>query len=1369
MSEARRKGFQAMWARRWFRRTTYTLVSGAAVLGVVGWTLQRPFVTRRAAAKLGEIVRDETGLTLELEGLELHPFQGRIVAHRLALGGDLLQVERVEAVLDVGSLLAGRIHVWRVDLDRPRILLDAARIARIHLKEHPPRTSKAHWQVDHVTIRGGQVTVREATWGIPVLTSSFSVHGQGQGANRLKLFLDTQALMVGEGAASLQGWLGLQSEYNDGVISLGKGDLKLGNTHVAAQGRLETETGKLGSSVRGSLDLPQLRRLLAPGAGELTGTLDFKGETWGMVRQPLWKLDVSGRELGSSTLRLRPGALALSASGTPSYASIHSVAWTSPDGSLEAQGTWRRGEGSRLQIQGRDVGLEPLAVLARADFLGEAVASWDGKAFIPGDPWASPPLDRVELDLQARLTRAGQPAGGVTLKLQGGELKAEALELQLPKLHFQGQGRARLAKRGLREITGTGSLDTDASVVADVLGAWKIGDKERLTASGPKAPARVIVHPFQMAGRVHVQSQVRWTGTEGLVLSGDCEVQEPRWHGAQADRLRTKVEIKGSDLNLADIELFKGEGQGWGELWLTWGELPPGADQIDMCYRASRLPVEEGLKAADLDPQEIRIQGTGSGWVRLHGPFDRIFLEGGGQAESALVYGLKIPALGGDFSLDLKSDQLQVRDLRIGESLAVLGQGEDAPEGLLALQGSLDMDLGRRTWQASLKGDLDSEALGISVPRFQARMEASLEGPWTQPLGPTQMPLGHVSFRGGRVFLGNQSLEGLEGVLENGAEGLKAWVGMMGKGRPLLTLEGWNTPRGLLGALELRVEPETADTAHLATRLSRDLLRDLRMEATAEGLWNAEGLQWKGRLNQLVGTFDGFALAQEGPTALQGDISGATVDLRLVGQSQDISLASLHASGRVPFNGKAPMGLKLEGSAELGKLKPIADHLMELDSYSLLGDLDFRGAASFELALGGPYGEPTLDGTLSLVGGSLQVKEYPQSVEDLDFTLRFKGREISLPKDDPARGLLAQGALTFWGKGTWGFGGFGSYDLEARLEEFEFRDIPEGFELQGDLQARLRGSDEGGGILRGTLQANRMLYRADINLRDLILSSALGGLSGSSGLDPDDPLARIALDLDLQLAEPWTFDTNLLKLQGRPVPGSTFKVKGSLAKPSLHGKMDFLPGGRVTNLLPAGDIVVERGSISFSDLAQGSLPQLDILGRVDVAPYVVSLQIRGALDSLEMNPTSTPALRRDEVTAILIDPSLAPTIGSASSASSAISYGLAKTGSGLLTSLALADIQERVRRTFNLDRVNVAWRPGSSGTSESTVTLGKTLSFPGWQLPFVFTHKKVGEVTTLSGQFEWHLGNFVLQLGASQSGSTGLNLAGEVRHTWSPK
>jgi hypothetical protein len=1358
-----------MWSRRWFRRTTYVLVSGALLLGGAAWLVQRPFVTRWVTAKLDEALREETGLGLQVDGLEWHLLEGRILVNRPRLGEDLLQADRVEAVMDTSALLVGKLRILRLDVDRPRILLDAGRVGRLHLKEHPPRTSKARWEVDRVSVREGMVTVNEPSWGIPVLTSSFSVHGEGRGANRLKLFLDMLSLRVGEGPAALQGQLGCQVDIDDTVLSVSRGDLTLGKSHLGWQGRFETETEKLGSSAEGSLDLASLQRLFAPTSASLSGTATFKVQAWGQARKPLWKISLDGRGLGCESAKLHPGTLGLNASGSTAAATIHQLSWTSPDGTLDAQGTWRKGQGSHLQLHGRGVGLGPLATVSRAEFLEEAAANLEGEAFIPGDPWVRPPMDRVQLDLQVAFTRGGAPAGGATVSLHQGRLTAEDLAIRLPRFTFQGRGTGTLAKGGLRDLAGEGATDTDASVVAEILQAWRIGDKERLPAQGKNGVPKVIVHPFQMAGQTHAQAQVRWTRAGGLSLAGDCEVLQPRWHGAQADRLKTVVSIQDDELTLKGIELFKDEGQAWGELWLAFDPRPAGQDEIDMCFRASRLPVEEGLKAADLDPKVILVGGMGSGWVQIHGPYEDIRLVGGAQAEGASVYGLKIPALSGDFTLDINQEQIQVKDLRVGESLTALGQGEDAPAGLLSLVGGMDMDYGRRTWQAFLKGDLDSEQLGIPGLRFQARVESSLEGPWTQPLGTTQIPLGRVSFRGGRLFLGDQSLEGLEGSLESGQDEVSLRVGMQGKEKPLLTLEGWNTPRGFVGALDLRVGPETADTSHLATRLSRDLLQDLRAEASAEGLWNKQGLNWKGRLNQLVGTFAGFELHQDGPTSLQGDATGATVDLRLQGQSADAPLASFRASGRVPFNRTAPMGLRLEGSAELAKLKPIADHLMELDSYSLLGDLELRGSASFDLALGGPYREPTLDGTLGLVGGSMVVRGYPQGVEDLDLTLRFKGRDILLPKDDPARGLMAQGALAFWGKATWGFGGFTNYDLEARLEEFEFWDIPEGFELQGDLQASLKGSDEAGGLLKGSVQANRMLYRADINLRDLILSNALGGSSATAGLDPEDPLTRIGLDLDLQLpGEPWTFDTNLLKLQGRPAAGSAFRVKGTLARPSLQGKMEFIPGGRVTNLLPAGDIVVERGSIGFSELAQGG-PQLDILGRVDVPPYVVSLQIRGNLEALEMNPTSTPALRRDEITAILIDPSLAPTIGSTASASSTLSYGLAKTSSGLLTTLALADFQERLRRTFNLDRVNVAWRPGSSGNSESTVILGKTFTFPGWQLPLVFTRTKVGEVTTLSGQGEWRFGNLVLQLGASQSGSTGLNPAFEVRHTWSPK
>ena len=117
----------------------------------------------------------------------------------------------------------------------------------------------------------------------------------------------------------------------------------------------------------------------------------------------------------------------------------------------------------------------------------------------------------------------------------------------------------------------------------------------------------------------------------------------------------------------------------------------------------------------------------------------------------------------------------------------------------------------------------------------------------------------------------------------------------------------------------------------------------------------------------------------------------------------------------------------------------------------------------------------------------------------------------------------------------------------------------------------------------------------------------------------------------------------------------------------------------------------------------------------------------------------------------------------------AITSGLASAGSGLISTLAFAPFQEQLRRTLGLDRVNVAVRTTSLGTTETEVTFGKSINLFGQRSAFVVSHRKSGELSITSGQVEWRFGNFILQLGASKGGDAGLNPSGEIRHTWSPK
>jgi hypothetical protein len=1074
---------------------------------------------------------------------------------------------------------------------------------------------------------------------------------------------------------------------------------------------------------------------------------------------PAWSIAARGTGVSARSLNLQPGDADLKADGSTHHLNLQALAWTSSQGKLTASGQWKQGTGSQLIFQCEQLSLAPFVPLSRVNFLKELSVDVSGQAQLPGDPWKRFLWDQATLTVEGRFARAGTDVGQFRLAAADAVVTLNEVRLDVPEAQAEGQGTLQIGPRGdLRSIRAEASIRTDASLVADVLQAWDIGEGDE--------NGKAI--KLGMSGMADAQGAMEWSPETGMVLHGHVEVEEPRWHGATLDQLRADVAIEDDELRVDNIEGKKNDGEAHGALWLTWRDVAADQDEIDMRFEASGLSVEEGLRAGDVG--DLPITGTGSGWARIHGRYDRIWIEGGGAVEGADVYGVKIPYASGDMVYDITGDQLSIKNVRVAEKAGALGTPEGEPTGLLALQGGMDMDLREETWQLWAKGNLDSQPLGLPGPRFQAQVDAQFNGPWTGSYGPFDLPLGTFVFQGGRLFLGQESLEGLEGKLDTGVNVLKMQVGQAGKDLPMVNLEAGPKGQALAGNLAVHIGADSADTAQLARRFTNGLLKNAGLDLKVEGSWDGSGLRWQGHLDHLAAHFEGFDLIQTEPTRLQGDETSLTLDVKMqgIGTTSTERAAWMHLAGRLPFSGTSPMDAKLRGTTDLAHLKDIIDHVLEVDEFSLMDDLKPEGTADFDLAFGGTFLEPKVDGLLSIKDGRTQIRTYPQSVEDLAFNLHFKGQDIILLESDPLRGRLAQGDLQAWGVISWEFGGITAYDLQTKLKNFQMRDIPVGFELYGDLDAVLQGTKEEGGILSGTLQGRRMLYQAEINLRDLILASATGGVPVLAASDPNDPLTRIDLDLDLVLHQPWEFDTNLLKVQGRPQ--GAFKIQGTLAEPGLKGKMNIVPGGRLTNLLPAGDVVLEYGTIEWTS-PQVLYPNLDLQGRVDIPPYVVNLSIRGSMDGLEMKQTSTPALRQDEITAILIDPSLASEIGSFSGPGSqtSMNYGFANTGSGLVTTLALASFQESVRRTFGLDRVSVAWRTGSgTGTSETSVTVGKSANVFGYTIPLVLTHQQTGETTSTSGQVEWRFGNLVLLLGVSQSGANEAAPSGEIRHSWSP-
>ncbi|WP_243293615.1 translocation/assembly module TamB domain-containing protein [Geothrix mesophila] len=1358
-----KEAVQRLWGRRWVRRISYLLVAGAATVTIVPWVATRPVVLRWAISKLDGLVREETGLSLEVGQLELHPLFGSASMRDVRLGGDLLTVQRVEVQTNLTSLLAPTHRIFSIRVEHPHLRLTEAGLAAIHLKEHPPRKGPLpQVRLDLLSITGGEIDIPEPLRGLPPMQYRFEVKATGTAPNQLRVDVAGPQWMVKGPNGWEKGRLDLNGEVTEQFVVLKEGYFRLGESQIRLHGRFDAKKPgspeRLDARATGVMALAQAAHWGGMKRPPLTGDLDLNVSARGTFSDLRWTVSADGAGLRPSEGALAPGNLDLRGSGNLEGFQLSHLRWQSSQGDLSLEGGWSRKKPAKGTLTGQGLDLEVLGRLLRLPELQGLRGNLKAQAEGPADPEALRRPDRWQGTVQLGLTQHGLEAGNLHAALRNGQATLDQLHLDLEALKVDGTGWAQLGPRSLARVEAEGTVDVGAGQVAQALRAWKVVD-------------------LDMEGQTRAKAKVRWSRGTGLELDGSGEVAHPRWHGARADSVEAQVQIRDTELRVTDIDLKKDEGRGGGDLWLTWGRTAPGQKQMDMCYTAFRLPVAEGLRAADVkdtDGRELPITGLGGGWVRLQGQFDHITMNGSAQVESGEVYGIKIPAASSDFSMDIDRLRLRLDDVRIGERLDLLGGLSAEPEGALALAGKADMDFKRWTWWVDLAGRLDSQLLNLPGPRVQAQVESRLLGPITSPFGSLDLPEGRVTVSRGRMFFGGRSLEGLEASVKLERGHLEGRLGIEGMARPVVEAQVRRDGLDLAGHLALTIAPDSARTDTLARSLTEDLLEDLNLEATADGRWDGRALAWTGTLNRLAAQFNVFELHQAQPSALHGDAAGAVVDISLEGgarkpaDASQAQAAGLRLSGTLPFSMATPLGLRVQGGANLAHLKTIFDRVMEVDEYSLLSEVRIQGTSRFDLLVHGTYGDPLLDGHLALEKGRLNLRGY-QGVEDLQAEVMFKDHTISIPAEKPLQGTLAHGDLKVSGGVTWKLGGLDTYALKASLANFQLRDVPEGLEIQGTLRATLDGNEDGG-VLKGRLRADRLNYQTEVKLADLILRSALSDSGGLTGLDLDDPLDRIRLDLDLDLRNPWSFNTNLLKLDGRTE--GPFQVVGTLAHPIPKGILVFQPGGRVTNIFPAGDMVVDRGSLTFSELRPLD-PVISLQGSVTSIPgYTVNLDIHGTLSNLAIVPSSTPSLRQDEIVAILINPGNAANVGTASASSGAtqgaITSGLASAGSGLISTLAFAPFQEQLRRTLGLDRVNVAVRTTSLGTTETEVTMGKSINLFGQRSAFVVSHKKSGNLSITSGQVEWRFGNFILQLGASKGGGAGLTPSGEIRHSWSP-
>ena len=209
------------------------------------------------------------------------------------------------------------------------------------------------------------------------------------------------------------------------------------------------------------------------------------------------------------------------------------------------------------------------------------------------------------------------------------------------------------------------------------------------------------------------------------------------------------------------------------------------------------------------------------------------------------------------------------------------------------------------------------------------------------------------------------------------------------------------------------------------------------------------------------------------------------------------------------------------------------------------------GLLHLDLDLGGPLDE--LSGRLSVRGPDARLvtlSPYFTRLEDPQIELELEAGQAILTL---VRARLNQGSVELTGT----LEPDGGLELFAAFEAVRYRlDYGLSTVLSGNLDLTLPA--EGRGRLDGRVVVDRGLLRRDLNLESEILGQLMAPVEPSSAVDPDDPLARLDLDLEIASADGVRIKNNLADLRATWSP---LTVRGTLAAPRVDGRLDVEAGG----------------------------------------------------------------------------------------------------------------------------------------------------------------------------------------------------------------
>lgn len=290
-----------------------------------------------------------------------------------------------------------------------------------------------------------------------------------------------------------------------------------------------------------------------------------------------------------------------------------------------------------------------------------------------------------------------------------------------------------------------------------------------------------------------------------------------------------------------------------------------------------------------------------------------------------------------------------------------------------------------------------------------------------------------------------------------------------------------------------------------------------------------------------------------------------------------------------------------------------------------MADVRADGTANVEMSIDGTLADPRILGTAELRDAEVKFTGFPQLIDELNGTIRFRGDRIEI---ESVRATIGGGTVVAGGSIMLN----GLTPQSARIT-LQGTDVSiryyEGVTIEGNFNLLLSGDLAGEtsrALLQGDVDVTRGLYYKDFDIQQTLLNALLARnrvvpVSAATWQD------RIGLRIHLSAPDTLAVQNNIADVTG----SAELDVTGTLANPVIIGEVTLDEGGRVR--IQGVDYRVARGTVAFQNPFRID-PFFDVTiegtvsgfggSETEGGPYEVTLNVTGTLDRITPTITSDP-------------------------------------------------------------------------------------------------------------------------------------------------